>query len=496
MPNPTIKCLYAVAMADGIGDLVHFTDFIARISAEELANANFIIFPEVIENETIQEKLDSLPSNHPLQRADLKEKLMIVDDEEGFEKIKEIVGESHFSYCQVSNDNGWICLDEICENSTQYTRTYLFEHHGHDSFQDNSDFWAFGSNLGLHTRSPGVFIPVSEKSQPLEPGLLENLGIPEDCAFTICTSRAAQDKRFEFLIEQLCWLNAKFTNKLVICCPDEDLQLSDTMQSLLTHTRCSIIKKESWSSESEFKQLRILQAKTSLFAVASGDKSLETCFAEGLFPIIEFHHNFKEEFWSDLNVTLYTLNNNANDADKVLVQQIRGYIDASIDHCHYNTANSDANLMMDDDIDAAALAEKQQKKFKALIESIKKMQPDAITYWQQVICPIICTRFNVNEKIAENLKIFRMLVELVHAPNSEYANAAKAYFSGMESTKYDKLTKSMVAAVEDRFTEAKMIAELMQIRTNAVLLGFKPELDEILKHEQSARSTSSPKLSL
>lgn len=492
--NKQVPCVFLVDIyTDGIGDLYHFIDFVAALEPSELNNSYFVMLTNRAgkAHRIIIDIINSLSINHPLkQYADSA--ICVSKDHEQItadKLLKEINGPIFIYEVSTASKyyGGFPSLLKINNNF----KLFLGEHGRRVDSYDSSQFLGLYNHMGVGPGTVGIFVPNSNASAQTNQAILDRLGIPHNTELSICYSFVHTETNIQLLCQLQIAKNrgSKSKKQLILFFPKGiPSALSEHTKQLLKKSNCRLLdNKGKWLSEAEFAELKIIQSKTATFSVASGDKTTENCFAEGLLPVIEFKSILKLGFWGGVLKTLEVASeqDGLNDAQKEAYVKIKEYIEESI------SFNNFANRVEQTLKAGETIEESLERVSGRLLKKIEQLDPSCFDFWRNVVCPYIRKNHNVAEKLSRNVKIFRMISELHYNPSSGYANQAKDFFVNLDAEIYNSLIYALLInyvrngnkfAIIGNVPVAICLVQLLRIRdSDMVSENVKKEINHLVE---------------
>lgn len=410
--NHTPCIFYVDIISDGIGDLYHYMDALAVLKTEELENSYFVIKSNregSKDKQQILSIINSLPSNHPLIKY--KEKLSISFDSSSEREIalliKEKIG-ANYSVLFMSSRNFFTgSFEKINFDYNNCNYDYIYEHGGRaKGLMGAQDIWPSHS-MGVGKGDLGIFTDTEamQKNIPdlssIRKSVLEkiNINIDDSTTLNIMYSHIHTETAIKNLLSLHKTDPLTKDKRLILFCPKGIPDVSDECKSLLDNNNCEIVVAEGWVDDATFINLKILESKTSNFAMASGDKSTEHCINNNLFPIIEFKAIEKANFWTGFVDMLNDLKSNKSLKDDINeINKIIDYINASIDFFEMKIiATEDKSTERQSLVDEAEIK---------LLKAIDELNQDCFKVWDMV-CAHVRDNHSIDRNLSNRVKILR-----------------------------------------------------------------------------------------
>lgn len=421
--NLPIAYIFYTAMPGGFGDLRHFIDFLSFAKLDDFQNAFFVI--ETLRNSTsfnpIQEEINFLPDNHPLKIR--KDNIVIIFNDT---VMKDAIALSTklYKYLNISTyciSSGIGILEKLFVNKNIIVSAELLEHQSNYKYsvEGRGNLLTFRNCLSIGGNSPGIFIRKSNKETKIH-------DVSEQESLIVFYAH----ENFAANIKQICLLNKCIKNNnwlTIFFAIKEEFKLSEEIESLLNECNCKIIIKNTWISADVYEKLLAQQAATSHFGLAAGDKTTERCIADGLFPIIEFTHDFKYKFWLQLIITIEAILFKKQN-EKIMQKKIIEYLYASIKFVQDNQTPYVCEGYISPELEKAILA----------------LDLECLKFWKEKITPWLIENYCINDKIYMNVEMFRMVSELMYDATSNHAHDARNYFSTIPNDVYEDIISLLI----------------------------------------------------
>lgn len=479
-----IPIIYAVRVVDGIGDLLHFIDFVTALPPSLAENAYFFVsYCEDYLVKMIEEPLELYEKNLRNEGYHTQESMQqMIKSRIKFKKeiqvkankIKGILDNLYVSHPK----------NPLARNTVYYIQTDLFEAVNSDclvwnvstnSTFDNSNIRLIGTlyehgffpehkvkrhplqqtmGISLNSKVAGIFVKPSDADTQLdETGIIlrKRYKISDEAVVNFCYSHSNTEHNINMLIA----LHKKSKNaakpQIIVFPQGIPKNLYVALINRLPKENIRLIESlgHTGFNDAEIRQLKIMQAQTAACGLAAGDTSAQDCINEGLLPIIEYERFEKADFWHDMIEVIEDFST-SHLFTKEQQQDVEIIIKYLKDSLEYYLPFAAQRLLVHVEAGGMNIHEIPELISRGITEqppfiappSCAQLTESCFAMWKNEICIYLRKNFNVADRIPAAVQLFRMLGELV-VDTKITNNLAVEFFKKMDREQYSQLVNTL-----------------------------------------------------